>query len=87
MHGAILCAFRLSLCTAVSQQLQRGLHSCYQGTVLCCRWSSYFEGPDRLKLDSEEEVPSEQPEQNGSHTEGAAKMNGVSQAVDKLSIH
>ena len=63
------------------------LHSCYQGTVLCCRWSSYFEGPDRLKLDSEEEVPSEQPEQNGSHTEGAAKMNGVSQAVDKLSIH
>ncbi|CAK0738600.1 hypothetical protein CVIRNUC_001066 [Coccomyxa viridis] len=51
------------------------------------RWSSYFEGPDRLKLDSEEEVPSEQPEQNGSHTEGAAKMNGVSQAVDKLSIH
>ena len=55
--------------------------------MLCCRWSSYFQGPDRLKLDSEEEAPVEQPEQNGSHMEGAAKMNGVSQAVDKLSIH
>ena len=82
------CAFFiLNDRTAVSQQLQCGLCGSYERTVLCCRWSSYFEGPDRLKLDSEEELPIEQPEQNGSHMEGAAKMNGVSQAVDKLSIH
>ena len=76
---ALRCCFRssCSLSSAAPHKM----------SVLCCRWSSYFQGADRLKLDSEEEAPVEQPEQNGSHMEGAAKMNGVSEAVDQLSIH
>ena len=51
----------------------------------CCRWSSYFDGPDRLKAESPE-PPAEHAEQNGSHEQGEAKMNGITKAVGDLSV-